>query len=280
MAYQATVVADSVSPDGDRLTTMQLCYPRFVHSELMTHRVFSRNAASSRAIPLAKTIERISADPVVPVEWGRNRPGMQADTVLDDDEAAAARLVWLAAADQAIASANRLRELGVHKQIANRLLEPFGWITTIVSGTDWSGFFRQRASRFSPLAQPELRRVADLALDAYEASDPTPLGVGEWHCPLIQPDEVFADVEQAKEVSAARCARVSYLSHDGTRDAQRDLELYRRLVSARPMHASPLEHVATPSVPGRPAPGNFTGWRQFRHQVEDELDAGRAAPAL
>jgi len=127
----------------------------------------------------------------------------------------------------------------------------------------WMNFFYQRATEFSPLAQPEIARAADLALEAYRASTPTPLGWGDWHTPYIRSDEDFDSDEERMKVSVARCARVSYLTHDGVRDIEEDIAMYDRLMSAEPKHWSPTEHVATPS--NLPTLGNFDGWAQLRH---------------
>lgn len=285
MAYDAAVLLDSVSPSGDRLTSFEVTYPRMVHSELMTHRVFSRNAASSRAIPVARMIQRVLDDPAMPVEWGKNQAGMQSAGFADDWTEERAREMWLCARDEAVRAAQQLSGLGLHKQIVNRVLEPFAWITVIITATDYDGFFRQRASRHSPLAQPELRYVADMMLELYDASTPDNLCYGDWHTPYIQPGEVFActaparsldppDVELRKQISVARCARVSYLTQSGVRDHDKDLELYERLVGASPLHASPLEHVATPIRPHTgiwKQVGNLKGWRQMRHTVESQI---------
>lgn len=259
----ATVVLDSVSPAGVRLTTIEVTLHRFVLAELNTHRVLSRNSASSRAIPTAKQVRRLVEDPALPVEFGTNQRGMQAGEPLTGDAHDAALATWLEARDHAVAAAERLFELGVHKQVVNRILEPFMWHTVIASGTDWDGFWQQRCS---PLAQPEIRVAAEAMRDAYHASQPTPIGDGEWHTPYVRDDERDLDVGLRTRISAARCARVSYLTHDGRRDLAADEELYERLITADPPHWSPLEHVATPA--SDPVPGNYRGWRQLRHEVE------------
>jgi thymidylate synthase ThyX len=259
----ATVVLDSVSPAGVRLTTIEVTLHRFVLAELNTHRVLSRNSASSRAIPTSKQVRRLVEDPALPVEFGTNQRGMQAGEPLTGDAHDAALATWLEARDHAVAAAERLFELGVHKQVVNRILEPFMWHTVIASGTDWDGFWQQRCS---PLAQPEIRVAAEAMRDAYDASRPTPLGDGEWHTPYVRDDERDLDVGLRTRISAARCARVSYLTHDGRRDLAADEELYERLITADPPHWSPLEHVATPAPD--PVPGNYRGWRQLRHEVE------------
>ncbi len=259
----ATVVLDSVSPAGVRLTTIEVTLHRFVLAELNTHRVMSRNSASSRAIPVAKQIARVVEDPALPVEFGTNQRGMQAAAPLEGAEADAALKQWLSARDAAVAAVEALNDLNVHKQVANRILEPFMWHTVIVTATDWDGFWQQRCS---PLAQPEIRVAAEQMLAGYEASTPVEVVDGDWHTPYIRPEDGDLDAETRKRISAARCARVSYLTHDGRRDLDADLTLYDRLVTADPPHWSPMEHIATPAAD--PVPGNFRGWAQLRHNIE------------
>lgn len=260
----ATVIADSVSPAGVRLTTIEVTLHRFVLAELNTHRVFSRNSASSRAIPVKKQLARVVDDPALPVEFGANQRGMQAGEPLTGDDHDAALAAWLEARDHAVAAVEQLQELGVHKQVTNRILEPFMWHTVIVTATEWDGFWEQRCS---PLAQPEIRVAAEAMLAAYDASTPAEVGMGQWHTPYLRDEDGDLDDETARQVSAARCARVSYLTHDGQRDIDKDLELYERLVTARPPHWSPLEHVATPAAEGEQTLGNLRAWRQLRHEV-------------
>lgn len=289
MGYYATVLLDSITEQGDRLTTMEVCFPRIVLAEFNTHRVFSRNSASSRAIPVAKMIERVERDPYVPKYWGKNQSGMQADEALSRKAAAQAEHIWRASLATQLSYARQLADLDTHKQLVNRLLEPFMWHTVIVTATEWSNFFALRANKD---AQPEIQTIARLMQDAYRESKPQVLRAGEWHLPLLQPDEqslIKDDVLQACKISAARCARVSYLTHDGKRDIAKDIELYDRLVSAG--HMSPLEHVATPLVDSltdlaRYAGvyhkkevqlssafcGNFRGWQQLRKRIPYESD--------
>lgn len=276
--YGAKIIADSVSAAGHRLVTMEVTFPRLVLAEFNTHRMFSRNSASSRAIPVKTQLARVREHPFVPEVWGRNQAGMQAEHEVDETSAAAAREAWLVARDRAVEQAERLLELKIHKQLANRLLEPFLWHTVIVTATDWSNFFALRAN---PEAQPEIGRVAELMRLAYGSGTPIMVPDGAWHLPLLQPEEYdgsFEHTEQARQVSAARCARVSYLTHDGRRDLDADLKLYRRLVESG--HLSPLEHVATPD-PGGARIGNFLGWRQLRKTIPGEDDfASWSAAAL
>lgn len=275
----AKVIKDSVSEAGDRLTTMEVVCHRFVLAEFNTHRAFSRNSASSRAIPLHKQIERVRKDPAIPMVWASEKPGMSGGAEIDSP--GAATLAWLDASEEAVQHAQHMADLGVHKSLCNRLLEPFMWHTIIVSATDWDGFWKQRCS---PLAQPEMRLCAEAMKLAYNESTPTFVQYDQWHMPYVSErdfseeefDSAASAIEIVKQISAARCARVSYLTHDGVRDPSKDLDLFQKLATADPPHASPLEHVATPGrtnpslIAGEispKTPGNFTGWRQLRHDV-------------
>lgn len=283
MTY-AKVIEDSVSPEGRRLTTFEVRVHRFVLAELNTHRTLSRNSASSRAIPFRKQVERVLEDPAMPVVWASEKKGMQGGEELDTIAQERAARQWVRASTSAVNHAKKEADLGLHKSLVNRLLEPFMWHTVICTATAWDNFFRQRVS---PLAQPEIRVAAEMMLDAYKQSIPEELEPGDWHLPYIgaedwewalRQDEPTVDL--LKRVSVARCARVSYLTHEGVREPKADLDLYDRLVSADPMHASPLEHVATPDVWNEhqvevegmtltlPKVGNFLGWRQHRIEVE------------
>jgi thymidylate synthase ThyX len=280
MGYSVKILLDSINSSGDRLTTFELTYPRFIHSEFMTHRMFSRNSASSRAIPIEKMIERVESDPVIPVYWGKNQKGMQAIEELEGDFRDASISRWLRARDQAIIDARALIHYGVHKQIVNRLLEPWMWITVICSATMYENFFKLRCH---PDAQPEIQKLAYMMRDEYRTSTPNPMYDGECHLPLL-PDlkELivgFLGTNEAipatsgrfpscylRKISVGRCARVSYLTHHGTRDPQADIELHDRLLSSG--HWSPFEHVAY-AAPGEIS-GNFHGWVQYRKQFEGE----------
>lgn len=291
--YKSRILQDSVNEAGDRLVTYETTHPRFVHSEFMTHRVFSRNAASSRAIPLIKIVEQVQTDPVIPAFWGKNQSGMQAYEELTDAERDRAITDWLRARDNAVQSALALHQRGVHKQLANRLLEPWMWITVIVSATEWDNYFdlRQDSSmsvppgtvnprlRLNPRfpAQPEIQVAAQMMRELYEHSTPKLLKDGEWHLPMIRPDE-DADyrgqfpIGMLVKISTGRAARVSYLTHDGRRDPAEDVGLCDRLVTARDW--SPAEHQA------RAASGehtsNFYGWHQFRKDFLGESGSKRS----
>src|ERR1700761_6199615 len=168
MAFSARVLLDSRSPSGARLTTFEVRYPRFIHSEMMTHRMFSRNAASSRAIPIKKMIAAVRDEPALPVYWGRNQTGMSAREEIPPEIAELARAQWQSALEDALRHAERLAEkdIDLHKQLVNRLLEPFAWITVIITASDWANFFTQRCHED---AQPEIKRIADMMLAEYTA---------------------------------------------------------------------------------------------------------------
>lgn len=273
MAYAAKILLDSVSPVGYRLTTLEVTLPRIVLAEANTHRMLSRNSASSRAIPVQKQLERIIADPFMPVHWGMNQPGMVADQEIPADLLDECEQIWLEARDDAMRHAKRLMEKGVHKQVTNRLLEPFMWQTIIFSATTYANFF---ALRCHPEAQPEIRKAAVMMREAIDASTPQLLLPGQWHLPLVtnnDDDSLEAEgytLEQVKLISAGRCARVSYLTHDGKRVPEKDIELAERLCGNG--HMSPLEHVATPSRDPHGRHGNFIGWKQLRQYIPNEAD--------
>lgn len=270
----AKIIADSVSLDGARITTFELQYPRFIHGEVMTHRVFSRNAMSSRAIPVAKMLEQIRKDPAMPSYWGANQPGMQAKAELVGRSRDHAIALWRSAANEAANTAEVMQELGLHKQVANRILEPFQWMRTIVTATEWSNFFALRAH---PDAQPEFQVLAREMLRGRQESVPElrPLGNREssWHLPYVSDTERACVADNLlPKLSAARCARVSYLTHDGERpDTRKDMALFDRLVGAEPLHASPIEHQARTAADPAHRSNNFVGWVQYRQIYEQSL---------
>lgn len=262
------IVLDSISGAGVRLTTFEVTFPRFVLAEFNTHRMLSRNASSSRAIPIEKVIEQIQKNPSQIVWWGKNQSGMQAKEELDAEGKAQAKTWWAMAQDKAIEYVRILANLKLHKQITNRLLEPFMNITVICTATDWSNFF---ALRCHEDAQPEIRELAFHMLRDYYNNIPRPIRSGEWHMPYIREEDEALPLDTKKKLSVARCARVSYLTHDGKRDIDKDLELYDRLLESG--HMSPFEHVATPmsTLVGHAYSGNFRGWIQFRKTLNDEV---------
>lgn len=271
------IIKDSCSYDGKRITTFQLRYWRAIHAEVMTHRVFSRNASSSRAIPVKTMLKQVWNDPAGPIHWGLNRPGMQAKVELSGWRKAAAKWLWRTAGKAACVFAWTLMKVGAHKQVANRLLEPWQYIHVVLTATDFDNW---EELRIHPDAQPEIQHLATAMKHARIMSNPTYMQEGQWHLPYVSIDDYLHltgdhdhRVKVLKQVSAARCCRVSYLKHDGTAaTTNEDIDLCRKLASSRPIHASPFEHIATPcSVADKSESGNFTGWRQYRKEIEKEI---------
>ncbi len=267
----ARVIEDSIC-GSTRLITMQLRYPRFVHAEFMTHRVFSRNASSSRAIPVAKMLEQVRNEPAMPIHWGANQAGMQAAGEVSD--ISRAKFLWKLAAQQAADIAENMAAIGLHKQVANRILEPFQFISVVVTATEWDNFFELRDHA---AADPNIRELALIMLIAKGESTPIPRSMAMretevgWHLPYITADErTVYRLDVLIKASAARCARVSYNKHDGTAPSiQEDIALYDRLVGGVPIHASPVEHQAY-AMGGDSFYKNFRGWKQHRFEVEVE----------
>ena len=290
--YSAKIIADSINPVGDRLTTFELTYPRFVHAELMTHRLFSRNSASSRALPTKKLLEQIENNPVMPKWWGKNQSGMQAAEELTGAALTLAKAQWLLGRDDAVKRAKALHEIGLHKQIANRVLEPWMFITVIVTATEYENWFHLRCS---PMAQPEIAWVAYEMQKLYKENEPKLSQPGWWHLPYIVMEKehpLYVDTSELAsllklsradgvgltealcKISTARCARVSYLTHAGVRDYSEDIKLHDRLSDNG--HWSPFEHVAMAQSSSEMS-GNFKGWTQYRKTFPNE-HAGRRLP--
>lgn len=268
MFTQATIIKDSISAEGTRLTTMELVYPRFVHGEFMTHRVFSRNASSSRAIPVLRMLKNIITKTAKPVYWGKNKPGMQSTEELSFVPRVIAKGLWFSAATAACIHSGLLHMIGFHKQYANRVTEPYQYITVVVTATEWDNFFELRLDSD---AQPEINNLAKKMREALDNSKPTLLNRGDWHLPYVTHEELKSGqpMHVLCKVSSARCARTSYLTHDNKNPViEKDLELFDRLAGSRPLHASPLEHVATPSTKDNT---NFVNWKQFRKVIEQTV---------
>jgi hypothetical protein len=284
------------------LSTLLLRYPRFIHAEFLTHRVFSRNAASSRAIPVKKMIDDILADTAMPIHWGAAQKGMQADQECD----ARLRLIvpggvsreraWLWARDEAIRIARAFEAAGYHKQVINRLLEPFLHITVLVSSTEWDNFLELRDHKD---AEPHIQMLArEIRKCLEDESTVQTLNPGKWHLPFItsfDEDLLYEasggdhniGVEILQKLSVARCASTSYKTTDGfDMTFDRAVAIYDKL-HTKPFHASPFEHVAQADEFEdlayhfeRPAfktaacwkhseeHGNFVGFRQRRRQLE------------
>jgi hypothetical protein len=279
MKTEVKIIADSIN-NGNRITTVQLRYWRAIHGEVMTHRMFSRNAGSSRAIPVQKMLSQVWHTPAMPVHFGTNKPGMQAGEELAGWRRWAVKALWVLTARAVCVPVWVMSKLGLHKQIANRPLEPWQYINVVITATDWDNFF---ALRCHPDAQPDIQELACMIREAMQNSEPVELDAGEWHLPYIIPDDVLylmsrgAGVSEKSansfycKLSVARCARVSYTPFDGAPNIEGDLRLFDKLTKADPPHLSPLEHQAValePTASGRTKTvANFKGWQSFRSVI-------------
>ena len=269
---KATAICDSVSEAGIRITTFEIEYPRIVHSELLTHSMLARNAASSRAIPFAKMQEQLTAKPV---RFGKNVSGMQdsgdhaAWVIMRDINQECYGLspeaAWAHAKELAIDISGAFAAAGYHKQVFNRLTEPFQMMKTVISGTEWANFFWLRND---DAADPTLHELARCMFEAKESSLPRALKAGEWHLPYVHTElwqgeliyfldspanwDEYLQLEDAIKVSAARCAAVSFRKEDYS--LEKSLEVYEKLVGADRKHASAFGHQCTPMK-------IFTGWK-------------------
>ncbi|CUR44270.1 FAD-dependent thymidylate synthase [Pseudomonas phage VCM] len=307
MTITAKIIAHSIAPNGQMIVTWELEYQRFIHGEFMTHRLFSRNAASSRAIPVATIIKQVEDTPAMPIHWGKNQSGMQAKESLSDPLAYSAKYLWLKAAKYAANIAGALTDVGLHKQATNRILEPFQTMKTVMTATCMDNFFWLRNHED---AQPEIKELARLMWEALQASTPNKLNPGDWHVPyyndgawvhshnlevspVIAVDRFGHTLENALAISSSCCAQVSYRKLDDT--LEKAQMVYKRLVDSEPVHASPFEHQATPiEVPDMFCEdcqeqsvwedgvthvdrnkkfwsGNFIGWIQHRQLIPNNV---------
>lgn len=260
---RAKVIADSVNPAGDRITTVECTFPRWILAEVNTHRKLSRNSASSRAIPTKKILASVLRDPAVPVAWGRNQAGMQARSELSGWRRWLAKRLFLLARYPALLMALILTKVGLHKQITNRILEPWMWHTAIITATTWENLFKLR---LHPDAQPEFQELARCIKEAIDASRPKEMPWEGWHLPYLPDVAMAGHVYDTSDpfltypkISAACCARVSYVRQNDRRGEDEDLKLAERLISSG--HWSPFEHVACARGVSM---GNFSGWQQLR----------------
>ena len=299
------VIADSVAVNGKRMTTFELIYHRFIHGEMMTTRMLSKNASSSRAVPLKTAAEHVADNPAIPVHWGKNQAGMQAKEELSGIELSVARELWQEGIDFSIDLAGRFAEIGAHKQYSSRWLETGQLIKVVVSGTDWDNMLWLRNDEE---AQPEFKELARCIQIAFDQSVPVELSHGEWHLPYIDTyrDHMMDDtlhyldaggmplsLEDAKKISASCCAQVSYRRLNDSKE--KALEIYDKLFSGRKPHLSPVEHIATPidlsmydvNIPFNPktwesgithvrrdgtlCSGNLAGWIQYRQTLPNNV---------
>ena len=264
--YSCQILADSVNPIGQRVTTVQIRLPLVVWPEFLTHRTLSRNARSNRAVPSRVLIREVLRNPFVPEFWGRNQAGMQAGAELTGWRRWLARQVWLKSRYPAIAAAWMMARAGLHKQDANRVLNPWQWIDAVVTGDAWAwdAFFGLRCH---PLADPKIHTIAQMIRKTIENNVPRHLTWGQWHLPYYTDQATNPDGE-TRWASAGACARVSYACFDGRYSLTENAALGRRLTLEKPAHASPLEHVIQAIQEYRRQPWPVNGmWRSLR-QIE------------
>lgn len=330
MAYAARVILDSLSPRGHRLATFEATFPRKVLAEVVTHRVVyegsepvhfqedlfsnrsatrdvSKNSGSSRAIPFTRMLQAVMDDPYIPERFTKNGPGMQGHGYLEGESHDRAVNNWLRARDEAVGWAKHMHDLGVHKQEVNRLLEPWAWVTQILTATQWNNFFALRCHKD---ADPAFQKIARLMYLAYRNSTPTRLDYNEWHLPYVGQGDLedmrkkLWDEAKANEpgiaerlgdgslkhpefvayveiflpiyVSAVRAAWVSYNPPDAQKyTLERAIKTWVRMSSSSPLHASPTEHQGTPMSTWDESMhpewrSNLQGWLQFRKQLPRE----------
>lgn len=252
-------ILHSVTEWGDELITFQEKFPRFILPEVNTHRAFSRNLSSSRAIPTAKIIKQVIDDPAIPIHWGKNKSGMQAT-----EEIASCEAIWLHARDNAVRAAEEMASEGLHKQVVNRVLEPFMKVTAVISVT-LEGLINFMNLRDHKDAQPEIQAMARGMRDEWEAGGKQELSEGEWHIPYLTCSELESPLEERLMLSAARCASVSFNSiSDGKLiDIDNANRIWKKLITSKPAHASPVEHQARAAFWGERS-RNFVGFIQHR----------------
>lgn len=280
---KAKVICDSIS-NNIRITTVECEYPRFILSELNTHRMLSKNSSSSRAIPIRKMHEQILTNPAMPLFYGKNQPGMTASQELDSVTKEKCIQLFNKLKDISLSITQDLIDLDLHKQTANRLLEPFMMMKTVITATEYNNFFQLRIHKD---AQPELCILATLIKEAIDNNTPQQLKISEWHLPYVEfknnkyySKDQELTLEQAQQLSVSCCAQVSYRTTDLS--LEKSSRIYKLLTESNPPHMSPLEHQATPIDPqtlqgvthktrnGDLYSGNLRGWMQFRKLHKDE----------
>lgn len=250
---------------GRKIATYILTYPRFIHSEFMTHRVFSRNAASSRAIPVKKMIDDVLNNPAIPIKWGKNQKGMQSYQDLSEPYQKLAKAAWLRGLLSALECAEDMAHIGVHKQIANRPLETYVIMRTLCTATDFDNYF---ALRYDKTADPHIQSLADEMIFQYVTKKPNILDIGEWHLPFGDRMEDGIDFDTKLKIATARAARLSYLTFNGVIDVDKDIDLHDDLLKDK--HFSPFEHCAKAAEPG--SYGNFRDWIPYRKTFSETIE--------
>jgi len=235
--------------------TFKLHYHRFIHGELLTHRLFSRNSSSSRAIPVDKMLDYIKNNPAYPIHWGKNKTGMQADEECTNilkfgksDISYISDELWLKSCKKSLKYAKSFNKSGYHKQIVNRLTEPYQFMNTILTATEFTNFFKLRIDKS---AQPEIQELAQLMQECIYNTSPQYLTEGQYHLPFIDfVDGVYyaydrqVTLDEAIKISVSLCAQVSYRKEDYT--IEKADKIFNMLIGMQPKHLSPFEHIAKP----------------------------------
>ena len=290
----AKIIADSINEQGKRITTFELEFHRYILSEMNTHRVASKNTASSRAIPIKKVIEQVRSNPAIPIYFGSHQAGMQSGKELDVEAKEKAKQLWLESAEQACKTAEQLTALGGAKEWVNRILEPYTFIKQVFTSTEYNNFFALRDSEY---AQPEIRDLARKMKALYETGKPKFLKKGYWHLPYVKTEEcdnqqLYFDyngnqinLEQALKLSASLVAQTSFRLQNSSQEKAEDI--FKKLIESKPVHASPTEaqamswdsskHVGWTQFHnnnGLPGSGNLQGWIQYRQLIKDNVVLG------
>lgn len=294
--FAAVVLASKPTNGANPIVSLHGRYPRPIHGEVLTHKVFGRNARSSRAVPVRTMLNEVRTKPYVPWHWGANQAGMVAgadhnafiefgteiaDTGIGEMEVSTyltREAAWLRGRDYAADLAEAFMNADYHKQNPNRLLEPFSWMDTLITSTKWSNFLHLRDHEHAEPHFQDFARLVKEALvwvrdnDALQTLEP-----GQWHLPYITPQDGKSvsnyargkdeAIETLKKISAARCARISYTPFDGDASYERELQRYEGLVSSDRIHASPLEHQATPDT-----------WDKYDERWDSAALAGNLGP--
>lgn len=273
----------SINANGDTISTWILTYPRYIHADFMTHRVFSRNGASSRAIPISQMLKAVIKNPACPIYWGSNGKGMQDHGELGKVKSWLCKRVWMTARWFAVFFVWMLSVIGLHKQWANRILEPWLHMTVVMTTTELGNFINLRGPNGG--AHPELHEIVAKMKHALSTSTPRMLYDGEWHIPLLTDEErkilvnsknnrnsYVVVVNQYLMVATARAARISYIKHDMIKNRSDDVALHNKLLNSK--HWSPFEHCAQ-AQSEHGWVGNFHGWVQYRKFFRGESGSFR-----
>ena len=288
------IIADSIAPNGKRITTLRSIYWLCIHPEHLRHGPISHSVASGRAIPISRTIEQVTDNPWYPSQYGKTHKGMQHSEVFTGDDVHELDKLWLETSRLMLEQVEKFNKIGVTKQLTNRLLAPWVQVRDVTTSTDYDAFLKLR---LHDTAEIHIQELAVETLVALATSVPKKLEPGEWHLPFITDDDreyaLYTFKEQEPEsytfpmevedafarhnvsmadqllilISAARCA---YTSYDKNKGKTRDAELTTAARKLLPYHHySPFEHQARArNVSKYYVSGRSRGWQQARKILE------------